>query len=203
MTITKPLARRPRLTHAIAELFPPQGQWSEDEYLELSDRASRLIELSNGKLEVLDMPTDPHQYTVGELFFRLKLFLQNHPLGELRVAPLPVRLWPGRVREPDLMYLSNAHLDRITPDYWGVPDLVVEVHSPGSRSRDKHLKYEEYAQANIPEYWIVDTDAKTIDVYHLRQTAYELKQHYGLGEPLTSDQLPGLELNLADVFAKA
>ena len=49
MTITKPLARRPRLTHAIAELFPPQGQWSEDEYFELSDRASRLIELSNGK----------------------------------------------------------------------------------------------------------------------------------------------------------
>ena len=141
MTLTKPIHRRPRLTHAIAELFPPQGQWSEDEYLELSDRASRLIELSNGKLEVLDMPTDPHQYTVGELFFRLKLFLQNHPLGELRVAPLPVRLWPGRIREPDLMYLSNAHLDRITPDYWGVPDLVVEVHSPGSRSRESPRRW--------------------------------------------------------------
>ena len=111
----------------------------------------------------------------------------EHPLGELRVAPLPVRLWPGRIREPDLMYLSNAHLDRITPDYWGVPDLVVEVHSPGSRSRDKRSKYEEYAQAGIPEYWMVDTDAKTIDAYRLSQATYELKQHYERGEPLTSD----------------
>lgn len=203
MTLTKSPTRQPRLTRTIAELFPPQGQWSEAEYLELSDRASRLIELSNGKLEVLDMPTDPHQYTVGRLHYFILHFLMEHPLGELRVAPLPVRLWPGRIREPDLMYLSNAHLDRITPDYWGVPDLVVEVHSPGSRGRDKRSKYVEYAQAGIPEYWMVDTDAKTIDVYRLTQAAYELKQHCGLGEPLTSDQLPGLELNLADVFAKA
>lgn len=203
MTLTKPAPRRPRLTHAIAELFPPQGQWSEDEYLGVSDRSNRLIELSNGKLEVLEMPTDPHQYTVGELLFRLKLFLQAHPLGEVRVAPLPVRLWPGKFREPDVMYLSGAHLDRITPEYWGVPDLVIEVHSPGSLNRDKRIKYHEYAQAGIPEYWMVDVEAKTIDVYRLNQTAYELQRHYAQSETLTSEQLPGFELNLTDVFARA
>jgi Uma2 family endonuclease len=203
MTLTKSAPRRPRLTRAIAELFPPQGQWSEGEYLELSDRSSRLIELSGGKLEVLEMPTDPHQYTVGRLHFYILRFLMEHLLGEVRVAPLPVRLWPGKIREPALMYLSNAHLDRITPEYWGVPDLVVEVHSPGSRGRDMRIKYEEYAQAGIPEHWMVDTDAKTIDVYRLNQTAYEFKQHYGLGAQLMSDQLPGFELSLIDVFARA
>lgn len=203
MTLTKSNPRRPRLTRAIAELFPPQGQWSEEEYLELSDRSSRLIELSNGKLEVLEMPTDPHQYTVGRLHDFILRFLMEHSLGELRVAPLPVRLWPGKIREPDLMYLSNAHLDRITLEYWGVPDLVVEVHSPGPHSRDKRIEYEEYAQAGIPEYWMVDTDAKTIDVYRLNQAAYELNRHYSLGDQLASEQLPGFELNLIDVFAKA
>jgi Uma2 family endonuclease len=203
MTLTKPAPRRPRLTHAIAELFPLQGQWSEDEYLGLSDRSNRLIELSGGKLEVLEMPTDPHQYAVGRLHFYILRFLMEHLLGEVRVAPLPIRLWPGKFREPDLMYLSSAHLDRITPEYWGVPDLVIEVHLPGSHNRDKRIKYHEYAQAGIPEYWMVDTDAKTIDVYRLNQTDYVLHRHYSAGESLTSEQLPGFELNLTDVFAKA
>ncbi|MBP7688125.1 MAG: Uma2 family endonuclease [Thermoflexales bacterium] len=203
MTLTKATPPRRRLTHAIAELFPPQGQWSEDEYLGVSDRSNRLIELSNGKLEVLDMPTDPHQYAVGRLHYFILRFLMEHVLGEIRVAPLPVRLWPGKFREPDLMYLSTAHLDRITSEYWGVPDLVIEVHSPGSHHRDKRVKYHEYAQAGIAEYWMVDTDAKTIAVYRLHQEDYVLHRQYAQSETLLSEQLPGFELNLVDVFAKA
>ncbi len=202
MTLVKPSRQRPRLTHAVAELFPPQGQWSEDEYLMLSDRKNRLIELSDGKLEVLDMPTDPHQKVVGRLHYFIMHFLMSQGIGIVRVAPLPVRLWPGKFREPDIVYLSSAHADRITPDYWGVPDLVVEVHSPGSHTRDKRTKREEYAQTGIPEYWMVDTDAQTIEVYRLQGERYDLAVRLSVGDRLTSPLLPGLEIDVAAVFAR-
>jgi len=202
MAMTKSITRKPEPTYTVAELFPPQGQWTDQEYLSLN--TNRLIELSDGNLEVLEMPTPFHQLVVVRLITALYTFVTQHRLGHVLVAPLRVRLWPGRFREPDLVFMSAAHADRITSKYWGVPDLAVEVISLDDPDRDRIAKKAEYAQAGIPEYWILDPEEKTLEVYLLpaEEEEYQLSQTLGIHDSLASAQLPGFELILAELFAE-
>src|SRR5688572_14001491 len=112
-----------RLTTEVARLFPRQGQWTEEDYFALPER-TRIIELSDGKLVVPDMATFSHQYAVGELFALLRSHVREHRSGTVAMAPLRVRLWPGQIREPDVVFLSREHADRCGEEFWGVPDLV-------------------------------------------------------------------------------
>jgi Uma2 family endonuclease len=87
----------------IALVYPRQGQWTEAEYLALN--TNRLIELVDGCVEVLPMPSLFHQAIVGYLYDLLKAFVKAHAAGEVLFAPLRVRLFPGHLREPDVLYL--------------------------------------------------------------------------------------------------
>lgn len=206
MTTTEATPEAPTLERAVVprlgELFPGPGHWTERDYLALPE-TNRFVELADGSLEIHEMPSEVHQRVLGNLYFLLRLFLQDHPLGTLRPAPLPVRLRPGLIREPDLVFLSTAHTDRIAEQFWGVPDLVVEVHSPSTRALDQGDKMREYALAGIAEYWMVDTDDPSIAVYVMRDRpgAYVLHGRFGATDTLTSPQLPTLALDLAAVFA--
>src|SRR5438105_1979556 len=113
--------RQSRLTTQVALLYPCQGEWTEADYLTLPD-ANRIVELSEGKLVVPDMPTDPHRFVVGELFVAIRVFVRDRALGYVRMAPLPVRLWPGKFREPDIVFLRREHGDRRGEQFWGAPD---------------------------------------------------------------------------------
>src|SRR5438270_6282604 len=83
-------------TWEIAHLFPAQGAWSEEEYLGLS--GNRLVEFSNGFLEVLPMPTTSHQRLVAILYSLLLSHVSPSELGQVLFAPLRMRLWPGKFR---------------------------------------------------------------------------------------------------------
>jgi Uma2 family endonuclease len=182
----------------LAELFPPQGQWTEEAYFALPE-TNRYMELSEGELIIPPHPTRRHQQAVEELFLRLRLFVQEHTLGEVHVAPLPVRLWPGKIREPDILFVAKEHADRIGERYFGVPDLVVEVTSAGTWRTDRVEKMLEYARAGVREYWIVDPDAGSIEVYRWREGAYEIVGQWGRGERARSALLAGFEVVVDDV----
>jgi Uma2 family endonuclease len=188
---------------AWVELFPRPGEWTEAEYFPLSDRG-RIVELSNGNLEVSPLRTYLHQLILMRLSFALYAFVTQHKLGFVCIAPLPARLWPGKVREPDLMFMAATHMDRIGK-YWGVPDLTVEIISPGTEKNDRETKREEYAQAGIPEFWIIDPDSKTLEVLrHNRDTeVYDLAAQLTERDTLTSPTFPGFSLVLAELFAEA
>jgi Uma2 family endonuclease len=191
----------------VAGLFPRQGQWTETDYLSLPE-TNRIVELSNGRLVVVDLPTDPHQFAVGELFAIMRENVRAHHLGHLRVAPLRVRLWPGKFREPDIVFLSDANGDRRGEEFWGVPDLVVEVlsprteHSSGTERTDRLEKFEEYAKAGIAEYWLVDPKARTIEVYCLREGAYHLLGKWSASETAHSEIMPGLKVKVAEIVGR-
>jgi Uma2 family endonuclease len=199
--------RQARLTAQVALLYPRQGEWTEADYLTLPE-TTRIVELSKGRLVVPDMPPDPHQFIVGELFAALRSFVRDRRLGYVRVAPLPVRLWPGKIREPDIVYLSREHGDRRGERIWGVPDLVVEVtsprteHSSGTERTDRREKFEEYARAGVSEYWLVDSRALTIEVFALRAEVYHLLGRWGLGDSARSELLNGFEVSVAAVLVE-
>lgn len=197
------VAHEPTVISNLIELLPGPGEWAEGEYYFVSDRG-RFVELSDGNLEFPPMPTDTHQLILGRLYVALFAFVSQHKLGQVRFAPLPVRLWPGKIREPDLMFMSAAHADRIEK-YWGVPDLAVEIVS-GSQTdvdRDRKVKREEYAQAGIAEYWLVDPEEKTVEVLRLEGKTYRDTARLAENDTLTSPTFPGFELSLKELFAPA
>jgi len=183
----------------VAEFYPPQGKWTEADYFALPE-TNRYVELSEGRLIMPPHPTRSHQIAVEELYIRLHAFLQERGLGEVHIAPLPVRLWPGKIREPDIFFISKGHVDRIGEKTCGVPDLVMEILSPGTQEIDRGEKFFEYAQARVMEYWLVDRDKGRIDGYTLRGSAYELMESYKLGETACSGLLSGFEVLVDEVF---
>ena len=183
----------------IAELFPPQGEWTERDYFSLPE-TNRIMELSEGRIVMPPHPTYSHQLALLNLYKRIDEFVARHGLGRVLVAPLPVRLWPGKIREPDIFFIAEEHLDRIEEKACGVPDLVIEVLSPGTEQVDRGEKYLEYARAGVGEYWIVDPEGQSIEVYVLRGGAYELQGKYKPGDRARSGLLSGFEVNVEEIF---
>jgi Uma2 family endonuclease len=183
----------------IAALLPDQGEWSEEDYLWLTNHTNRLIEFSNGRIEVLPMPTEKHQAILSYLFLAFHAFV--HPIGgKVFFAALRLRLRTGKFREPDLLLLRSADDPRRGNAYWEGADLVVEVVSPDDPNRDLVKKRREYAQAGIPEYWIVNPQTETIAVLRLEGAKYREHGLFGRGTTATSALLAGFEVGTDAVF---
>lgn len=187
-------------TWEIAQLFPAQGTWSESEYFALE--TNRRLEFSHGYLEFLPMPTVLHQRIAAFLYDALRAFIIGLNLGEVLFMGTRVRLWAGKYREPDVLFMSAAHADRITEEYWDGADLVMEVVSAGdeARRRDLTQKREEYAQARIPEYWIVDPELGQITVLTLDDQTYVVHGEFKQGEQATSKLLPGFAVDVSSIL---
>ena len=183
----------------IARLFPDQGAWTEEEYLALPDR--RLVEFSQGFIEVLTMPTTTHQWTVLFLYRMLEAFCSSQGKGTVLVAPLKVRLWPGKFRDPDVVMLLAEHERRIGDAYWDGADLVMEIVSEDDRGRDLDVKRREYARAGILEYWIVDPREEMIRVLSLQENFYNTWCEARKGERARSRLLADFSVAGAEVFA--
>lgn len=190
------------LTVDVARLFPPQGQWTEDAYLALPE-SNYLVELSDGELIMMSPATETHQRVLMALFLKMHAFIEAEKLGTIRFAPLPVRLWPDKIRKPDILFVSNEHADRIGEKFYGPPDLVVEVVSPSTRHADRVEKFTEYAAAGIPEYWLVDPEDQTVEVFTLQERAYVLEIKVELGESARSQVLEGFSVPVDEVFSPA
>lgn len=190
----------------IALLFPEQGSWTETDYLEATRHTRKLVELNDGVIDVLPMPTFEHQRIVGFLYRMIFAFLLGRSGAEVVIAPAKVRLRSGRFREPDLLVrLSGSEGD--TSDYAVHVDIAIEVVSPSWADHDLVVKRREYAEAGIPEYWIVDPSTSVITVLRLAggvgSGGYETVGEFGVGTRMTSAVLAGLSVDVGEVFAAA
>jgi len=188
-----------RLTTEIAFLFPRQGEWTEADYFRLPE-TNRIVELSEGRLIITPSPTSKHQKISIRLTFLFSSYIFPRNLGELVAAPMDTRLYDGVVRQPDIAFMSNVHLDRITEEFWGVPDLAIEILSEGTVKEDRISKFFEYLQAGVLEYWIVDPFKQSIEIYILENGVYELFGKWGVGEIARSKLLDGFEVSIDEVM---
>lgn len=183
----------------VVDLLPPPGSWTEDAYLWLTDHTSRLVELNDGHLEVPPAPTDRHQSILQALF--LAFFQHLDPRGgKVQFAPLRLRIRDGKIREPDLLLVADANDPRRQNRFWTGADLVLEILSPDSPRRDLEDKRLDYANAGVPEYWIVDPDRETITVLALRQGRYIELRQIARGQHATSHILPDFTVPVDRVF---
>ena len=161
-------------TWDVARLFPAQGCWTEEDYLEL--KPNRWVEFSHGFVEFLATPTLSHQLAALYLYRTLETFVSTRELGTALAGPYRVRLWEGKYREPDVLFVGGKHASRLTENYCKGADLVMEVVSDGEESHrlDRETKRDEYAKARIPEYWIVDPEQARITVLFLDGRSYRV-----------------------------
>lgn len=191
-----------QLTHLLQDAAPPQGQWSEDDYLRLTDSTNRLIEWTDGCIEVLPMATDGHQSIAAHLYEAFLDFVRVRG-GKVLFAPLRLRIREGKFREPDLVLIRDAGDARRQNRFWLGADLTVEIVSPDAPQRDLVGKRRDYAEAGIPEYWVVDPRTETVTVLALRGAAYVEHGVFNRGTQADSVLLDGLTVDIAAVFDAA
>ena len=187
------------LNALLCHAMPPQGYWSDEQYLWLTDRTRRLVEFTDGRIEELPMPTATHQAII---LFLLDLFnAYLGPRGGFALfAGLRVRMREGKFREPDVVALRDRSDPRNQDRFWLGADLVVEVISPDDPDRDLVVKRADYAEAAIPEYWIVDPRVESVTVLRLAGSDYVEHGVFARGDTATSPLLDGLSLAVTALF---
>ncbi len=147
------------------------------------DHEGGLVEWVGGEVVFHDMPNHEHQNVVEFLLTLLRLFVNLSQAGKVRVAPYPMRMQPGgNAREPDLLFLSQEHLHRLKRDELDGPaDLVVEVVSNESATRDRREKFLEYQEGGVREYWIIDPRPGR------EQAHFSVRDEHGTYQPVVPD----------------
>lgn len=174
-------------------------KYTHSDLLAMPDDGKRR-EIIDGEFYVTPSPVNYHQKILLNLSFMFCKFLETHPFGEVRFAPLDVILSEYDVLEPDLLYISNEHKDYLQDWVRGAPDLVVEILSPATEARDRGLKLKVYARYGVGEYWIVDPAARAIEVYRLASQGFLLATRCGKGSALETPLLPGFSLPIDTIF---
>lgn len=181
-----------------------QGDWTAADWEMLPDDGNR-YEIIEGVLYVSTAPSFFHQWIISRLQRIYGFPAEDAGLGYAMVAPIGVFMEGAMPVQPDFLFIraENAGIIRDRRIY-GVPDLIVEVMSPGSAVYDEGVKLEAYAAAGVPEYAVVNPAERAVTCYRLVSTG-----QYGEGvtrrgqDLLAFDTLPGLSAPVDALFAGA
>jgi Uma2 family endonuclease len=134
------------------------------ELIEAAPLATPRYELVDGELLVTPGPHPMHQRAVGELIVALSAYLQLERIGHVIPSPSDVELEPEFITQPDVFVVPMAEWRRVAKDEPPIRQLLlaVEVLSPSSSRHDRVRKRPLY-QRNVPDYWIIDLDARLFE----------------------------------------
>jgi Uma2 family endonuclease len=171
--------------------------------IEFSDDDPFRYELIYGNIVKKTAPTLQHQRISRKLLVALDNFITQNKLGEIFDAPVNVVFDENNVVEPDLVFVSEAKksiLDENEGVILGVPDLIIEIISPSSVKNDRGTKMDLYEYFGVLEYWIVDPNNASIELYVLENKVWKLKEVAGKEDILKSKILEGLKLEVSKIF---
>ena len=152
---------------------PAQGRWTYAAYAAIPNDGNR-YEVIEGVLYRPLAPNLAHQSSNGRFFHYLFPYIELAGLGKVFSAPTDVELSPNNIVQPDITVVLKEHYDRLIATWVvGAPDLIVEIASPGPAGYDRRGKQDVYAGAGVPEYWIADPMARTIEVLLMSQGLYQ------------------------------
>jgi Uma2 family endonuclease len=159
-------------------------------------------EVLDGELFVSPSPSWSHQSVVGRLFIGLDKYVRQHALGWVVIAPADIEFSPSRLLQPDIFVVPNTGSRR--PADWSEAKallLAVEVLSPGSAHADRLRKRRIYQTERVPEYWIVDPDARVIERWRPDDDRPEILSATLFWRP--RGDAPAFEIHLPAFFASA
>jgi Uma2 family endonuclease len=171
-------ARPPRTAMEVYELLPETAH----------------AEVINNALYMPPTPSYEHQDISISLSSKMRVFTDDKDLGKLLEAPLSVYLNENTVCEPDVFFISKNNLGIIqSGKIKGVPDLIIELLSPGNQNHDLKIKYSLYESFGVLEYFIIDPLKKEVMHYFLKESKYEK-------QPSTNGRINSIILNAGFSF---
>jgi Uma2 family endonuclease len=142
-------------------------------------------EIIDGALFMNPAPNSYHQLIIGRIYSQFDAAIGEMSLGYVFFAPIDVRLDEFNIVQPDLVVVLNDRKPILTKqNIQGVPSLIVEILSPSNSHYDRQIKKKLYERAQVAEFWIVDPDSESIEVYRLVNQKYELQPIVGHKIPL-------------------
>lgn len=197
MSLATAFPQRTSKTPHTEQEWPPQGKWTYEDYRGLPDDGWR-YEVIQGELYMSPAPEPVHQECGGNLFADLRDFGKKNDAGKAYSAPIDVMLGSlATPVQPDICFIIKSRLDIVKKKrIEGAPDIIIEVLSPSNWLVDRRTKHEIYAKAGVCEYWIVDPEARAIELFVLRESTYALIGKYGVGETVRSEVLAGFEVKV-------
>ena len=161
-------------------------------------------EIIDGELYVTRAPHIRHQGTGGNIHFELEAWSRKTKLGKPFQTP-GVIFTPNDAVIPDVVWVSQERLDNAIDDsghFTSAPELIIEILSPGDRNhqRDKEFKLKLYSRHGVQEYWIVNWQLKTVDLYRHQDGVLHFINTLLEQDTLTSPLLPGFSTPIAPLF---
>lgn len=158
-------------------------------------------QLIEGELIMTPAPNPRHQIILGRLFRRLAEFVERSFKGFVLFSPIDVYLDDENAFQPDIVFISDARKEVIRKDgIYGPPDFVIEILSPSTAHYDLREKFRVYERTGVKEYWIVDPEMNSVEVYVNKEGKFYLTSKAEAGGEVDSLLLKGFKVNLDEVF---
>ncbi len=190
-------------TTAPIQIKPAMITWEEFRDLEIPEGDTSIYELINGEIVKRASPNTPHQRTSFKLSVKFGVYNEAKNVGEFFTAPYDVYFDPTTAGvQPDILFVSNERnfIIKEGNGIVGVPDLIVELVSPGSVDKDRSVKKEVYERFAVKEYWIVDIRYQSVEVYRMENNRYRLFSFAEKTGTITSSVLPDFSLDVEKIF---
>ena len=182
---------------AMTTKTPQQSKLTYADYVQIPEDGYQ-HEIINGEHYVNPAPNLYHQTVSRLIQFILYAQIELRNLGVVFDAPCDVQLSPHDILQPDLAVVLTNRQHILTPTkIKGTPDLVVEILSPSTESRDRELKRERYQAAGVPEYWIVDPFEHSVEQLVLKDGVY---QQMPDSDVLQLTVIDGVTIRLSEVW---
>lgn len=182
----------------------PHIRFVYEDYKALPESMARQYELLDGEILMVPAPTTRHQLIAGNIHAMLHVHARRSGLGVVLSPPIDVVFGEGDAREivqPDVLFVSRPRYGIIVEaEVRGAPDLVVEVLSPSTATRDLTYKKHLYGRYGVREYWIVDPILETLDLYASKRGSFDQPRTMRASESFSSALFEGLVISLEDVF---
>lgn len=183
---------------------PAQGEWTYEDWENLPDDGHR-YEVIDGVLYVFTSPSLFHQWIIQNFYTYLGVPAINQKSGYAFLAPVGVLMPDCKPVQPDFVFVKAERASIIYDRrIRGVPDLIAEGLSPGSVAFDEEVKLAAYAKAGVPEYVIIDPDARVLRLYSLQKAGdYGDARIFNVGESVTFACLPTISVTVGILFEGA
>jgi Uma2 family endonuclease len=184
---------------------PPQGEWTFADWEQLGVDGENRYEVIDGVLYMTTAPKNLHQWVISRLIKHVGFPAEDGYGAFWAVAPIGVLMPGADPVQPDFLIILSENIGIIHDGrIRGVPDLIVEVLSPGSVEYDEGVKLEAYARAGVPEYGVIDPRARRLRLYTLSKgSVYPPPREFSADDAISFACLPSISFPLAALFEGA
>jgi len=183
----------------MAIAIPKKKKYTYKDYAKLPEGAP--YQLIGGELIMTPAPTPYHQYISGNIYSVLKQFVERNNLGQVYYSPIDVYFEETETYQPNIIFISKERLNIISETkIEGAPDLVIEILSPATAYYDLKKKFKIYEKHGVKEYWIVDPEEKSIEIYINKEQKFILVENKSKIGTIKSQLLKDFQIDLEKIF---